>query len=71
VRLGGLRNQPNHALEKSYGTGILAQSAFDLGIQTQDHRIRWSEFLSAIQDQFGFGELSCLKQLSALIEEFA
>jgi hypothetical protein len=71
VRLGGLRNQRNRALEKSYGAGIVAEPAFDLGIQTQDHRIRWSEFLSAIQDQFGFGELSCLKQLSALIEEFA
>src|SRR5713226_7053056 len=71
VRLGGLRDQPTHALEKTDSTGILAQPAFNLGIQIQDHRIRWSEFLGAIQDQFGFGDLSCLKQLSALIEEFA
>src|SRR5579864_7252828 len=71
VRLGGLRNEQNRALEKSYGTGIFAQPTFDLGIQSQNHRVRWIEFLSAIQDQFGFGELSCLKQLSALIEEFA
>src|SRR5258705_11432689 len=71
VRLAGLGNQPNHALEQVDGAGILTQPTFNLGIQIQDHRIRWSEFLSAIQDQFGFGELSCLKQLSTLIEEFA
>ena len=55
----------------SDGAGSLAQPAFDLSIQSQDHRIGKSEFLGAIQDQFGFGELSCNEQPSALLEEFA
>jgi hypothetical protein len=71
VRLSRLRNQLNYALEKSNRAAILAQPALDLGIQTQDHRIRRSKFLGAIQNQFGFRDLSCRKELSGLIKEFA